>query len=1017
MSRLRAPLAVAAARLRASPGRALLVVLGVAASQAMLVAVLGGSVVARDRAVQRAVAELPASARSFRVDAFGLPPGTTYPAADASVRAALAPLSHAEPLRATFFRQLTIDRELVQIAAVDRLDRLARLRAGRLPRSCRPERCEVLQLGAGGRAGLDEGGIHLRRVGTAELPDRALLGAALEPGSTRARPVVLLAEDARALDRLPAFGAFFRTYSWIDPIEPRRLHVWEIGGVLEHETRAQATLARLGDAFALSGPDQALLDARSRGRVSAKRLVLVGGEVSALLLGFALVAAMGLRRGLADERRRLLQRGATRPQARLAGTAEVTAVTLAGSVLGIGAGVLAIALVAGAAGSPWTAVLDHALPTATGIGLVAGAWVASTAALVAVASLREPDPRRRRIRPLDVAALGALAAVAVGLSRGGLSADSLSSGGDATLLLLLPGLICFAAAVAAARLLHPLMRAAERAARGAPSALRLALLALARAPARTAATAAFLVVSLALAFFAASYRATLSTGAREEAAFAVPLDFALSEGARLVLPLDAAPLERYRRLAPGTQAYPVVRRSASVAALGTSVQSPSVLGLPAAALSGLRWRSDFSRDPPAELARRLGADGPAALRGTPLPPGARSASLDVRVHGVGVRLELVVERRGGALDVLPLGERGPGSWPLTARLPRGARQLVALQVTEGTSGRLSYTHRAAEGTVAAPDSGSLVASPLSVGSPAAARTIAWRGWLARGAERLPGAGDLRLAYSFGASDRVVVRRPQATDGRPLRVVVSRSVARAAGAGGRLTLDFQVARIPARVVAVASRFPGAEQSDEGFVVADESRLRTALDADAPGAGRPDELWLAVAPHSAAAVERALRAPPFSSLVVASRRALERSLAEEPLARGITITLGAAALLTLLLAAVGFWVALASELRDERGELFDLEAQGVGLETIRSQFRLRAAALVALGAVGGFGLGLVLSRLVVAIVRVSASTALARPPLRLDPSWPAALTGLAALVVAVAALVEVTTRVAVRGEVPR
>src|SRR5206468_986774 len=133
--------------------------------------------------------------------------------------------------------------------------------------------------------------------------------------------------------------------------------------------------------------------------------------------------------------------------------------------------------------------------------------------------------------------------------------------------------------------------------------------------------------------------------------------------------------------------------------------------------------------------------------------------------------------------------------------------------------------------------------------------------------------------------------------------------------------------------------------------------------------------------------------------------------------ITITLGAAALLTLVLAAIGFWVALASELRDERGELFDLEAQGVGPETLRSQFRLRAAGLVALGALGGVGVGLLLSRLVVSVVRVSASTGAPRPPLRLDPSWPAALVGLAALLVAVAAVVELTTRLAFRGESPQ
>ena len=61
--------------------------LGVAASVAMLVSVLGGSVIARDREVQKAVAALPESQRSFEVDAFGLPPGQNYapPTAPCSV--------------------------------------------------------------------------------------------------------------------------------------------------------------------------------------------------------------------------------------------------------------------------------------------------------------------------------------------------------------------------------------------------------------------------------------------------------------------------------------------------------------------------------------------------------------------------------------------------------------------------------------------------------------------------------------------------------------------------------------------------------------------------------------------------------------------------------------------------------------------------------------------------------------------------------------------------------------------
>src|SRR4051812_18937207 len=74
----RPPPPAAAARLCAQPLRALLVAVGVGAAVASLVGVAGGSLAARDRAVQRAVAALPASQRSFRVDAFGLAPGQDY---------------------------------------------------------------------------------------------------------------------------------------------------------------------------------------------------------------------------------------------------------------------------------------------------------------------------------------------------------------------------------------------------------------------------------------------------------------------------------------------------------------------------------------------------------------------------------------------------------------------------------------------------------------------------------------------------------------------------------------------------------------------------------------------------------------------------------------------------------------------------------------------------------------------------------------------------------------------------
>jgi hypothetical protein len=999
--RARAPLVVAAARLRGQRGRAVLVAAGIAASLAMLVGVEGGSLIARDRAVQRAVAALPASQQSFRVDAFGLAAGQSYAQADRTIRGTLASLTTRRPLRATFFRELRVAGDLVQLSSLDGLGRLARLRSGRLPRTCVPARCEVLELGTGGRATWDQQGIHLVRVGTGELRDRALYGDFLAPTPQlhRERVTTLVASGAAAFDRLPAFEGIYRSYSWIAPLDPNRLHVWQITQLLRRESRAQAQLARYTDAYALSGPDAALTDARAKGRISAQRMVLIGGEVSTLLFGFALVCAIGLRRGLAAERRRLLERGARRPQLWLAVGAEVSAMSVAGGLVGVVAGVALVAVVAGRAGLPAAAVLGHSLGSPLGVALVLVAWLAGTVAVLLAGRVRESA--RSGLRLLDVAALGAAVAVGVGLARGGLNADTLAAGGDATLLLLLPGLVSFVAAVAAGRLIGPLMRAAERAARQGPTALRLALLALARAPSRTIATAAFLLVSVGLALFAASYRATLERSARDEAAFAVPLDYALSEGSQLVRPLDAAPLSRYRTI--GTP-YPVLRRSATVAGSGTSQLNPVLLGVPASALAHLHWRSDFSGLSPAELSRRIGADSPARLRTVRLT--GPSVSLRARVRGTPVRVTLAVADSRGRIRLVTLGERGAGATTLTARLPGGTRELVGLEVSLASAERFGYFHREAEvGATGAP-AGSLELGPLRAGR----RVLThWRGWVTRGGGRLARG---RLSYVFDQGQTILLRLPQPTDGRPLRVVVSPEIASAAGPGGTITLDLQDQRLPARIVGVATRFPDADQEGEGFVIADESRLATALDARLPGTGTPGELWLSGPPQA----ERALHRPPFAALDVASRRGIERSLAGDPLARGLELTLGVAALAALALAAIGLWLALVSELRDERGELFDLEAQGVSPDTLRTQFRLRTAILVALGALGGALLGLLLSRLVVTLVRVSAAAGAAQPPLRFEPAWLVTAAGLGALILAAALIVELTARRTFRGDSP-
>jgi hypothetical protein len=1024
-SSIAATVFVAAARLRAQPGRTALLLIGVAAAAAMLVGVFGGSLIARERTLQRALAQLPPDERTFHVDLVGLPIEQPYTRMDRAATSALSTLSTRRPLRVGFFRDFWLDGEFVRLVGIDRLRHYVRLRSGRLPRSCRPDACEVLQIGEQGRRVLDEGGIHLVRVGTADLRDVTAFGPAFEHLSqyraqaTLVRSTVLLPRDSSVLERLPAAQFLQRVRSWIAPIDPSAIHSWQIDGLIERESRVQTALAEADPSFTLSGPDAALLDARDKGQISAQRMLLIGGWTSALLLGFAMVAAVGLRRSLANERRRLLQRGATRTQVWIASLTEIGAVTLGGWILGIAGGVLVVVLLAGNLGLPAGAVLAHSLFRTRILLVLAVAWLTATVLVFAIVLAGDEEATRRgwRLRVLDVAALGAVLAAIVGLTRGGLTPDALASHGDRTLLLLLPGLISLVAGVAAARLLGPLARLGARLSRRSPTALRLALLALGRAPTRTALAGAFLVVAIGLALFAATYRATLERGARDEAGFAVPLDLTLTEGVHLVQPLDAASVSGYERLAPGVHADPILRRSADVPGQGSSVQGVTVVGIPADALEHMYWRSDFARAARSKLVRTLTRDGPASLRGSVLTSTAVALRMRVRLSGTPIRLSVALQDAGGLVRSVLLGRVDPGRRMLRAPLPARAGRLkvVGLELDLPTNERNWFFNLANHGRAVRAPAGSMALGPLS-GLDLRGRVqtqVDLRRWGAREEGAVSARG--RLRYAFPDVRTIVMRPREPTDGRPLPIIASPDVARAAGPGGLMTLDFLEPPVRARVVAVATRFPTL-QPDEPFAIAEETRLATALDADAPGTGRPNELWLSAPGGSLSRIESALGRPPFASLARLSRDGALSRLEADPTARAIEYTLGIAALLSLTLAAIGFWVTLLSDLRDERGNFFDLEAQGVSPETLRSHVRIRAASLLIFGVFGGVVLGLVLARLVVSLIQVSAETGSPEPPLLFSPGWLAAVAVLAVFGCVAATISEATAFQSFRGPTP-
>jgi purine-cytosine permease-like protein len=199
--------------------------------------------------------------------------------------------------------------------------------------------------------------------------------------------------------------------------------------------------------------------------------------------------------------------------------------------------------------------------------------------------------------------------------------------------------------------------------------------------------------------------------------------------------------------------------------------------------------------------------------------------------------------------------------------------------------------------------------------------------------------------------------------------------------------------------VLDRFPSVAPGSAGFVVADQATLAAALEAQMPGQGVPDELWIST-PHLGR-LRSALATGRLAALTTTYRADVQQSLRDAPVARAVMITLLGAAGLSALLAVLGLLVALFGPLRDRALE-DDLFAQGLGPGGLRVQMRLRmgfAAAIgVACGLIVAFGLG----RLAVAVVQAAGAVAAPDPPLTaVSPAPLLAGWGVAALVALIVA----------------
>ena len=577
---------------------------------------------------------------------------------------------------------------------------------------------------------------------------------------------------------------------------------------------------------------------------------------------------------------------------------------------------------------------------------------------------------------LAVAAASALVAALAG-----------GTGSDHALALLLAPLCCVAVGVLTFRAAGLVLRGAERVARGGPVLARLALVNLARSPWLPALAIAFVAVAVGLGGFALAYTSTLIRSAADQAADRVPLDALISPGPDFSTPLELAPLQRWQALAAGT-VLPVRRTEANYTSGGGTVTVPA-LGVPAGGLIQIHgWRSSDGSAPLAALARRLEPTGQVRVPGPMLPAGARWLSLRASSPGMAVEVTADLRDPQGAIRQVAFGTAGAGVAFLRAPVPAGRWELAALELDEPTGVAITNGHQNGENPGAATQSQTRVAlGPLLV-LPARGRSLlrvpvgAWRG-VGAAATAAPGPSGAVAAVGFAASGAPGVLRPaQPADTRPVPVLADPQTAASAGPGGRIALTVDGLPVTARVVGVLSRFPALASDSAGFVVADEATLAAALDAQLPGQGRPDELWIGTA--HLAGLRAALGSGALAQLDASFRVDIEHQLRDAPVARGVLGTLAAATALSVVLAVVGLLAALLGGVRDERVES-DLTEQGVGPRGLRAELRVRLLIASLLGVVAGVGIAVLLTRLAVASVRAAGAVADPIPPVVTVVPW--------------------------------
>jgi hypothetical protein len=770
--------------------------------------------------------------------------------------------------------------------------------------------------------------------------------------------------------------------------------------------------------------------------LSVARSLLV--IIALQLVVLALAALLAVARLLASEREGetalISARGATRWQLVRLTAAEVIPLCAAAAVAGALAGIWLAGLLT-TAGPLKAAGVKLPGPAfllgGSGSGSAAGTWIDAIAAglvvtVIAAAAMLGPvlgtgpamtEARVRRGRQAAIAGAtraGADLALVVLAILAGWQLRRYSAGnGDATIdpvLALAPALALAGGTVVTLRLLPAVARAGDRfAGRGRRLTGSLAGWQVSRQPLRQGGAALLLVMAVATGTLALAQHASWSRSASDQGSFDAGAD------ARVDLPAPLTPG------ATGTITNASGVRHAMAVYVQLGAMPTEVLAIGAAQAPGtVRIRSDQASVPAARL---FGEITPKSLTGAQIAgrPDALTFTAALTVAGLTApKGRTLPVNAGRAGDIA----RGLGPVAVTATVADSAGDMYQLG-----AGTLPADGR--EHVLVASLGGADVSYPLRLVQialtyqlpPAQAASLvltvtgpALSGWhpsatspelqniqstgAANGRSALPASdrwqadGDtatFTFSSGFGqavnpggppqsASAQVTVNAAAGRNLPPLPAIATGAFADAnhVGAGSVVQATLNGLQVPLSIVAVVKSFPTVTDNTGALIVDLPAVQQRLVVLGAPPLS-VTEWWLATTDHQVPpGLSSAL--PPGSAITGAA--AATTALTGNPLSATPQQALLALAVAAALLAITGFWVSIAANLRQRRGENALLAALGVSQRSVALQLCLEKLMLSVPSAVLGVILGTAVARLLVPAVTLSpAATQPAPPPVTL------------------------------------